>query len=89
MERQLVSSPLKPYISGLKVAYWSVVDFTQIVLTSFDKCRFVETNIMKVLFNVFMLSTLDMMKFKNIARNSCEVNLVTLPIMQIRSVIKT
>ena len=41
------------------------------------------------LFNVFILNTLDVMKFNNIARNSCEVNLVTVPIMHIRNVIKT
>ena len=41
---------------------------------------------MKVQFNAFILNTLDMMKFKNIARNSCEAKLVTLPIMLIRNV---
>ena len=49
----------------------------------------VEMNIMKVLFNVFILNTLDMMKFESIARNSCEIKLVTLPIKHIRNVIKT
>ena len=42
-----------------------------------------------VLFNVSTFNTLEVMKFKNNARNSCEVNLVTLPIMHIRNVIKT
>ena len=41
MERQLVSTCLKPCISGLKVAYWSIVGSTQIMLISFDKCCFV------------------------------------------------
>jgi hypothetical protein len=42
-----------------------------------------------VLFNVFILNTLDVIEFKNNAKNSCEANLKTLPILYIRNVIKS
>ena len=41
-----------------------------------------------VLFNVFIFHTLDMLKLKNIARNLCEVSLITLPKMHIRNLIE-